>query len=117
MSDIIRIETGQRMSQVVIANGMIWLAGQVAAPGKPAAEQTRGILAQIDSLLKKAGVDKTRIVSAQIWLADMSDFAAMNEVWDAWVPQGHAPARATGESKLATPDYKVEIIVTAVAQS
>lgn len=114
MSDIKRIETGQRMSQVVIANGMVWLAGQVAAEGAPAAEQTSGILAKIDSLLKKAGTDKTRIVSAQIWLADMADFAAMNEVWDAWVPQGHAPARATGESKLATPGYKVEIIVTAV---
>lgn len=114
MSDIKRIETGQRMSQVVIANGMVWLAGQVAAPGKPAAEQTRGILEQIDSLLEKAGTDKTKVVSAQIWLADMADFAAMNEVWDEWVPQGHAPTRATGESRLAAPDYKVEIIVTAV---
>jgi len=86
----------------------------VAQPGRPAAEQTRAILAQVDSLLKKAGTDKSRIVSAQIWLADMADFAAMNEVWDGWVAPGHAPARATGESKLATPDYKVEIIVTAV---
>lgn len=114
MSDIKRIETGQRMSQAVIANGMVWLAGQVAEPGKPAADQTRAILAQIDTLLKKAGTDKTRIVSAQIWVADMADFAAMNAVWDEWVAPGHAPARATGESKLATPDYKVEIIVTAV---
>lgn len=114
MTDIKRIESGQRMSQAVIAGNTVWLAGQVAEPGKPAADQTRAILAQIDSLLKKAGTDKTKIVSAQIWLADMADFAAMNDVWDAWVPQGHAPARATGESKLATPDYKVEIIVTAV---
>lgn len=114
MSDIRRIEAGQRMSQAVVANGMVWLAGQVAQPGKPAAEQTRAILAQVDSLLKKAGSEKSRIVSAQIWLADMADFAAMNEVWDGWVAPGHAPARATGESKLATPDYKVEIIVTAV---
>lgn len=114
MTEIKRIECGQRMSQAVIANGTVWLAGQVAAPGKSAAEQTQGILAQIDSLLKKAGTDKTRIVSAQVWLADMADFNAMNEVWDAWVPQGHAPTRAAGESKLATPDYKVEIIVTAV---
>lgn len=114
MTDIKRIETGQRMSQAVIANGMVWLAGQVGEPGKPAADQTRSILAQIDTLLKKAGTDKTRIVSAQIWLADMADFADMNAVWDAWVPQGNAPARATGEAKLATPDYKVEIIVTAV---
>ncbi|MFV0385685.1 RidA family protein [Paracoccus sp. (in: a-proteobacteria)] len=114
MTEIRRIESGQRMSQAVVANGMIWLAGQVAAPGRSVAEQTRGILAQIDTLLKKAGADKTRIVTAQIWLADMADFSAMNEVWDGWVPQGHAPARATGEAKLATPDYKVEIIVTAV---
>ena len=114
MTEIKRIESGQRMSQAVIAGNTVWLAGQVAEPGKPAADQTRSILAQIDTLLKKAGTDKTKIVSAQIWLADMADFAAMNEVWDAWVPQGHAPARATGESKLATPDYKVEIIVTAV---
>lgn len=114
MSDIKRIECGQRMSQAVVANGTVWLAGQVAEPGKSAADQTRAILAQIDTLLKKAGTDKTRIVSAQIWMADMADFAAMNAVWDAWVPQGHAPARATGESRLATPDYKVEIIVTAL---
>lgn len=114
MTEIKRIECGQRMSQAVVANGMVWLAGQVGEPGKPAADQTRAILSQIDTLLKKAGTDKTRIVSAQIWVADMADFAAMNAVWDAWVPQGHAPARATGESKLATPDYKVEIIVTAL---
>ncbi|MCF3974893.1 RidA family protein [Paracoccus salsus] len=115
MTEIKRIESGQRMSQAVVANGMVWLAGQVGAPGKPAADQTRAILAQIDTLLKKAGTDKTRIVSAQIWVADMAaDFAAMNSVWDTWVPQGSAPARATGEARLATPDYKVEIIVTAV---
>lgn len=114
MSEIKRIETGQRMSQAVVANGMVWLAGQVGEPGKSVADQTRAILEQIDSLLKKAGTDKTRIVSAQIWMADMADFAQMNEVWDGWVAQGHAPARATGEAKLATPDYKVEIIVTAL---
>lgn len=114
MSDIKRIETGPRMSQAVIANGFVFLAGQVGEPGTSVTEQTRAILAQIDSLLAQAGTDKTRIVSAQIWMADMADFAEMNAVWDAWVPQGHTPARATGESALATPDYKVEIIVTAV---
>lgn len=115
MSDIKRIECGQRMSQAVIANGMVWLAGQVAEPGKSAEEQTRAILGQIDTLLKRAGSDKTKIVSAQIWVADMAaDFAAMNRVWDEWVPRGHAPARATGEARLATPDHKVEIIVTAI---
>lgn len=114
MTDIKRIECGQRMSQAVVANGMVWLAGQVGQPGSPAADQTRAILAQIDTLLKKSGTNKNRIVSAQIWLADMDDFAAMNAEWDAWVPQGHAPARATGEARLATPAHKVEIIVTAL---
>ncbi|RNF33738.1 RidA family protein [Paracoccus methylarcula] len=114
MTDIKRIECGQRMSQAVVANGTVWLAGQVAEPGKSVTEQTSAILAQIETLLKKAGTDKTRITAAQIWLANMADFAEMNAVWDAWVPQGHAPTRAAGESKLATPDYKVEIIVTAV---
>jgi enamine deaminase RidA (YjgF/YER057c/UK114 family) len=113
MTDITRIETGPRMSQAVICNGLIWLAGQVAAPGHSVTEQTKAVLANIDRLLAEAGSDRTRILSAQIWLADMADFAEMNAAWDAWVPQGHAPARATGEAKLATPDYKVEIIVTA----
>ncbi|MBU2958828.1 RidA family protein [Paracoccus sp. 1_MG-2023] len=114
MTDIQRIETGTRMSHAVIANGFVFLAGQVGEPGTSVTEQTKSILARIEDLLAQAGSDKTKIVSAQIWVADMSDFAEMNAVWDAWVPQGHAPARATGESALATPDYKVEIIVTAV---
>ena len=114
MSDIKRLETGPRMSNAVIANGIVWLAGQVGEPGASVTEQTRVVLEQVDRLLAEAGTDKTRIVSAQIWLADMADFAEMNAVWDAWVPQGHTPARATGEAKLATPDYKVEVIVTAV---
>jgi len=113
MSDIKRIETGPRMSQAVVHNGTVYLAGQVGKPGESVTEQTREVLAQIDRLLAECGSDKTRILSAQVWLADMSDFAQMNAVWDAWVAPGHAPARATGEAALATPDYKVEIIVTA----
>ena len=113
MSDIKRIETGPRMSQAVVHNGTVYLAGQVGKPGTSVTEQTREVLAQIDRLLAEAGSDKTRILSAQIWMADMANFAEMNAVWDAWVPAGHAPARATGESALATPDYKVEIIVVA----
>ncbi|WP_347267942.1 RidA family protein [Paracoccus sp. (in: a-proteobacteria)] len=113
MSAITRLETGTRMSQAVIHNGIAYLAGQVGTAGAPVAEQTREVLAKIDRLLAAAGSDKTRILSAQIWMADMADFAEMNAVWDAWVPAGHAPARATGESALATPDYKVEIIVIA----
>ncbi|KGJ06465.1 Enamine deaminase RidA, house cleaning of reactive enamine intermediates, YjgF/YER057c/UK114 family [Paracoccus halophilus] len=114
MSQITRIETGARMSQAVIHNGIVHLAGQVGTPGTPVADQTREVLAKIERLLAEAGSDKTRILSAQIWMADMvADFATMNEVWDAWVPAGHAPARATGESALATPGHKVEIIVVA----
>ena len=113
MADIKRIECGNRMSMAVVHNGIAYLAGQVGKPGDSVTEQTREVLAQVDRLLAEAGTDKTRILTAQIWLADMADFAEMNAVWDAWVPQGHCPARATGEAKLATPDYKVEIIVTA----
>lgn len=113
MTEIRRIETGPRMSMATIHNGVAYLAGQVGEPGTDVTAQTKAVLAEVDRILALCGTDKTRILSAQIWLADMGDFAAMNAVWDAWVPQGAAPARATGESALATPDYKVEIIVTA----
>ncbi len=113
MPAITRLESGPRMSQAVVHGGLVYLAGQVALPGRPVAEQTAGVLAEIDRLLALAGTDKTRILTAQVWLADMGSFAEMNAVWDAWVPAGHTPARATGEAKLATPDYLVEIIVTA----
>ncbi|WP_422369847.1 RidA family protein [Hoeflea sp.] len=113
MSDIKRIETGPRMSQAVIHNGTVYLAGQVGAPGASVAEQTKAILAGIDRLLAEAGTDKTRILQATIWLDSMDDFAEMNAVWDSWVAPGHTPARAAGESRLATPDYKVEIICVA----
>jgi enamine deaminase RidA (YjgF/YER057c/UK114 family) len=108
-----RFETGPRMSQAVVHGNTVYLAGQVGAPGASVAEQTTAILANIDRLLAETGSDKTKILQATIWLADMADFAEMNGVWDAWVAQGHAPARACGESKLATPDYKVEIIIVA----
>lgn len=113
MADIKRIECGARMSEAVVYNGLIWLAGQVGQEGASVAEQTAQALAEVDRLLAAAGSDKTRILSAQIWLADIADFAEMNAVWDAWVPQGHCPARATGESRLAAPGYRVEVIVTA----
>jgi enamine deaminase RidA (YjgF/YER057c/UK114 family) len=107
-----RIEVGPRMSQAVIHGNTVYLAGQVGE-GEGVEAQTKDILASIDKLLAEAGTDKTKIVQTIIWLADMNDFAAMNKAWDAWVPQGHTPARATGEAKLAAPKYKVEIIVTA----
>jgi enamine deaminase RidA (YjgF/YER057c/UK114 family) len=111
-----RIESGKRMSQAVICNGMVFLAGQVVADEKKersVAEQTRSALAEIDRLLQLAGTDKSRLVSASIWLADIRTFDQMNSVWDAWVAPGSAPARATVEAKLATPDYLVEIAAVA----
>lgn len=114
MSRITRIEPGKRMSNAVIHNGIARLAGVVGVPGGDITQQTKDCLAEIDRLLALAGSDKTRILRAQIWLADIGrDFAAMNAVWDAWVPAGDAPARATGEAKLAAPDYLVEIIIDA----
>ena len=106
-----RIEPGPRMSQAVVHGGIAYLAGQVGAPGASVAEQTRAVLAQIDRLLAEAGSDKSRILTATIWLADIGTFAEMNAVWDTWVDPANPPARATGESRLAAPEYKVEIIV------
>jgi len=111
--DITRFGTGPRMSEAVACNGILWVAGQLGEPGASVTEQTRQALAAIDAILADAGTDKTRILSAQIWLADIASFAEMNLAWDAWVPQGHTPARATGEARLAGPQYRVEIIVTA----
>ena len=104
-----RIGTGARMSEAVCYNGIVWLAGQVGKPGDSVADQTRSCLAEVDRILAEAGTDKTRILSAQIWMADMANFAEMNAVWDAWVPKGNTPARATGEARLATPAYLVEV--------
>ena len=110
-----RHDSGPRMSKAVVHGDTVYLAGIVAdAPkGKSMAEQTKNILAQIDGFLAKAGTDKTKLLSANIWITDMAKFAEMNAVWDGWVSAGHTPARATVEAKLATPDYKVEIMVVA----
>lgn len=117
MSDIIRIDTNQRMSRVVKAAGLVFIGGQTSADPAPDVKvQTANTLAKIDAFLEKAGIDKTRLVSAQIWLADIErDFAGMNEVWEAWVPQGCAPTRATVEAKLAAAHLLVEIAVVALA--
>ena len=112
-TDIKRIGSGPRMSEAATFNGIAWLAGQVGNPGGSVGQQTADCLAEIDRILAELGTDKTRLLSAQIWLADIATFAEMNAAWDKWVPQGHTPARATGEAKLATPDYLVEVIVTA----
>lgn len=109
-----RLETGPRMSQAVVHGNTVYLAGQVADdPSVDVAGQARQILASIDKLLAAAGTDKTRILSATIYLAEIGTFAQMNSAWDAWVPQGHTPARATVEAKLAAPQYQVEIQVIA----
>jgi enamine deaminase RidA (YjgF/YER057c/UK114 family) len=108
-----RIEPGPRMSQAVVHGGAVYLAGQVGAPGQSVADQTRAVLAQVERLLGEAGSDKSRILSATIWLADIGDFAEMNSVWDSWIDPANPPARATGECRLAAPEFKVEIIVTA----
>ena len=111
-----RRHVGKRLSDLVIhrASGLCWLAGQVADdPKADLATQTRQVLAAIDRLLAEAGSDKTKILSATIYLPSMSDFAAMNAVWEAWVPAGQTPARATVEAKLANPDLKVEIQLVA----
>ena len=112
MSDVRRIEPGSRMSQAVIHGDLVWLAGQVA-PGRSVTEQTQAILARIDERLAEAGSSRSRLLQATIWLASMDDFAEMNAVWDAWIDPENPPARACGESRLATPDYRVEIIVVA----
>jgi len=110
---ITRIDTDHRMSQIVIHGETIYLSGQVGEPGEDVAAQTRTALAEIEALLAQAGSDKSHILSATIWLADIADFETMNGVWDAWVDTANPPARATGESRLATPEYLVEIIVVA----
>ena len=111
-----RIEPGPRMSEASIHNGIVYLAGQVAEdPSGDTETQTRQVLAQIDALLAQAGSDKSRILRAQIYLADIAGFAAMNRAWDAWVVPGNAPSRATVEARLAAPSWKVEIVVTAAS--
>jgi len=109
---ITRMHTNARMSQVVVHNGTVYLAGQVAqdAGGESVTAQTQNILERIDGLLADAGSDKSKVLSATIWLNSMDDFAEMNAVWDAWVPEGQAPARACVESpRLASPKFTVEI--------
>jgi enamine deaminase RidA (YjgF/YER057c/UK114 family) len=114
---ITRIGVGKRMSQAVIHNGTVYLAGIVAEKtrGQSVQDQTKEVLAEIDRLLAEAGSDKTKLLKANIWLTDMAAFSEMNAAWDAWVAQGHTPARATVEAKLAAPGYDVEIMVEAAA--
>lgn len=112
-----RLETQQRMSRIVIHNDTVYLCGQVAADASAGIkEQTQTMLDKVDALLEQAGSDRENMLSATIYVRDMKDFAAMNEVWDAWVPQGHAPARACVEARMARPELLVEISVTAAVK-
>ncbi len=111
---IIRHHGNQRMSQLVIHGDTIYLAGQVAADaGADITVQTQQVLQKVDDLLAEVGSDNSKVLSAQIWIASMGHFAAMNAVWDAWVPEGHAPARACIEARLASPDLLVEVGIVA----
>lgn len=111
-----RFDVGQRMSEMAVHNGVAYLAGQVADDASAdIAGQTRQVLAAVDALLARGGSDKTRILRAQIFLADLADFDAMNAVWDAWVAPGNAPPRATVQAALARPQWKIEVVVTAAA--
>ena len=109
-----RFESGPRMSQAVVHGNTVYVAGQVADDtSADVAGQTRQVLASIDRLPAVAGSDKSRILAATVYLADIGSFSAMNSAWDAWVAPGHAPARATVEAALAAPAYRVEIVVIA----
>ncbi|MBE5314496.1 MAG: RidA family protein [Xanthomonadales bacterium] len=109
-----RFDTGPRMSEMTVHNGVAYLAGQVAEDDSlDISGQTREVLAQIDALLARAGSDRSKLLRAQIFLVDLADFAAMNAVWEQWVVPGHTPARATVQAALANPKWKVEIVVTA----
>ncbi len=114
MSSITREGTAQRMSKIVKYNGMIYLCGQVADnTDEPIGSQTENMLAKVDALLEQAGSDREHILSATVYIRDMKDFAGMNAVWDAWVPEGHAPARACVEARMARPDLLVEVSIVA----
>ncbi len=109
-----RFDVGARMSEMAVHGGVCYLAGQVAESGVAGIEaQTSEVLAAVDALLDKAGSDRSKILRAQIYLADIADFPGMNRVWDAWVTAGSAPPRATVQAALARPEWKVEIVVTA----
>jgi len=114
MSSIKRVNVEKRLSDMAVYNGVAYLAGQVPDDASLNMEgQTAQVLATIDRLLAEAGTDKTKILMAQIFVTNMKEFDAMNRAWDAWVADGNAPPRATVEARLANPDFKVEIVVTA----
>jgi enamine deaminase RidA (YjgF/YER057c/UK114 family) len=109
-----RFDVGTRLSEMAVHNGVCYLAGQVAADAtQDIGGQTRQVLAAIDALLARAGTNKGKLLMCQIYVADLADFPAMNVVWEAWLPAGHAPPRATVQAALAKPEWRVEMVVTA----
>ncbi|MBN8629802.1 MAG: RidA family protein [Rhodobacterales bacterium] len=110
---ITRFDFDTRIHHGVIHNDTIYLTGQVGTPGTSAGAQMEEVLAKIDRLLQTAGSDRTKILHVQMWLDDIRDFDAVNKVWDAWIPMEHAPARSSGEGRMAKPGMLVELIVTA----
>jgi enamine deaminase RidA (YjgF/YER057c/UK114 family) len=114
MSTIVRIDQNARRSRASVFGDLVFLAGQVADDKSgDIASQTREALAKVDDMLARAGTDKSRALSVQIWLKSMEDFAAMNAVYDAWVVPGDTPTRCCGKVELADPAYRVEIVVIA----
>ena len=110
-----RLDVNARRSRVVKHNGVCHLSGQFSDSGGDIAQQTRETLARIDELLARAGTDRSKLLTAQIWLRDMADFAGMNAIWDAWVTPGSPPTRCCGQVLMADPDMRVEIVVSAAA--
>lgn len=117
MSSIVRINPGTRFSQAVIHGGVLYVSGQVDATTADVATQTRGTLAKIDAILKQAGVARSDLLFANVWLSDIATFDEMNAEWEVWIDAKNAPARATVESRLAKPEYKVEICVIAAVRA
>lgn len=118
MSELQRYHVGPRLSEMAVYNGVAYLAGQVPDDaGKDIGGQTAEVLGMVDKLLAEAGSDKSHILMAQIFLADLSDFAGMNAVWDAWVAPGHTPPRATVQAQLARPGWRIEVVITAAVGS
>jgi enamine deaminase RidA (YjgF/YER057c/UK114 family) len=114
MNDIVRIDQNARRSRALVHGGLVYLAGQVPDDRTGGvAEQAAQVLAKVDDLLKDAGTDKSRVLSAQIWLRTMDDFAALNAVWDAWVRPGQTPTRCCGKVEMNDPACRVEIVVVA----
>lgn len=109
-----RFDVGARLSEMAVHQGTVYLAGQVAADGSQDIRgQTQQVLAAIDALLARAGSDKSKLLRVQIFIADLADFPTLNEVYEAWLPAGAAPPRATVQAALAKPEWKVELVVTA----